>query len=452
MRNLFRWAVVAVLFASLGVALGSVARAEEPVVVNTVLTITEPQPVALGEAVTVTALLTTTTGQRIPNAGVEFYLDGQRRRVLTDAAATATLPISGDLSAGYHAVSAVFEGIASQGLAPATASAQLLVSPAVLEVETVPAVSGARFAIVPAAPDAESSTFVSGQDGIGRIGIDRAGSYRLEVLPWDDSQAGVRAAFARWSDDVFVPSREMKITSSVRLQVGFDVSYPVGLRFVDLAGRPVDWQDGTSATLTSSTGARETFLDPEPKWLPGGRVVRRSSGLEETEILYSVDGVTVGGSNVVNSKQQRFYPSESQEWEIRLSLYSARFTARDALFRFPIGSGIRLQYPDGHSERFEFESGELTLESLPRGTYRVKVDGPGMSFSRPVALSRDQELELEVISYLDVAVVFFLLASLALGLLFIGRPHLLSIFRPRLGLLGLNRRSVRPEEDPWTGD
>jgi hypothetical protein len=293
---------------------------------------------------------------------------------------------------------------------------------------------------------------VSGDDGIGRIGIEQ-GTYRLEVLPWEGSEGTIRAEFSRWSDDKFSPSREVEVKSDVQLQAGFDVSYLVSLRFVDLAGRPLDWEDATSVNLTSSMGGHETFVNSEPKWLQGGRVVRRFAGLEETKLLYSVDGVTVRGSNVVNSKQQRFYPSESQEWEIRLSLYSARFTARDALFRFPIGSGIRLQYPDGHSERFGFESaGELTLESLPRGTYRVKVDGPGMSFSRPVALSRDQELELEVISYLDVAVVFFLLASLALGLLFIGRPHLLSIFRPRLGLLGLNRRSVRPEEDPWTGD
>jgi len=447
MRNLFRWAVIAALFASLGVALGSVARAEEPVVVDTVLTIVEPEPVTVGEAVTVAARLTTASGQGIPNVGVEFYLDGQWRRALTDTTATVTLRISGDLSAGYHPLSAVFNGIASRGLAPATASSQLRINPAVLEVETVPALSGARFLIVPAAPDAEFSTFVSGQDGIGRIGIDRAGSYRLGVLPWDDSQAGVRAAFARWSDDVFFPSREMKITSSVRLQVGFDVSYPVGLRLVDLAGRPVDWQEATSATVTSSTGAHETFLNSEPKWLPGGRVVRRSSGLEETKILYSVESVTVRGSNVVNSKQQRFYPSENQEWQVQLSLYSARFTARDALFRFPIGSGIRLQYPDGHSERLSFDSkGALTVTSLPRGTYRVKVDGPGISFSRPVVLSRDQEMQLEVISYLDVTVVLALVASLALGLLFIGRPYLLSIFRPPTGPVKLDRRSVRPED------
>jgi hypothetical protein len=200
--------------------------------------------------------------------------------------------------------------------------------------------------------------------------------------------------------------------------------------------------------LTSSTGVRETFSDSEPKWLPGGRAVRRSTGLEETKILYSVDTVTVRGSNVVNSKQQRFYPSESRDWQIQLSLYAARFTARDALFRFPIGSGIQLEYPDGHTEQVPFESsGETTVTSLPRGTYHVKVDGPGLSFSRPIVLSRDQELQLEVISYYDMAAVSVLLTSIVLGLLFIGRPHLLFGRRGQPSQTGLGRpNAVREEE------
>ena len=339
-----------------------------------------------------------------------------------------------------------------EGLTPPSAPDQQAVNPFLLEVQTVPPLRGVRFSVTPtgaatSSPETAVSgrSFVSGDDGIGRIGIDQ-GTYRLEVLPWEGSEATIRAAFSRWSDDVFFSSREVEVKSDVQLQVGFDVSHLVSLRFVDLAGHPLDWGEGTSVTVTSSMGGRERFVDSEPKWLQAGRVVRRFAGLEETKLLYSVDSVTVGGSNVVNSKQQRFYPSESQEWEIRLSLYSARFTARDALFRFPIGSGIRLQYPDGHSEQLPFESrGELTVTSLPRGSYRVKVDALGLSFSRPVTLSRDQDMQLEVISYLDIGVVFFLVVSLALGLFLIGRPHLVPAFRPRLGLRWFSKRSVGPE-------
>ena len=82
-------------------------------------------------------------------------------------------------------------------------------------------------------------------------------------------------------------------------------------------------------------------------------------------------------------------------------------TVRDALLGFPIGSAVRLEYPErqGRAREALGPGGELTLESLPRGDYRVSVDALGISSSRPVALSRDQEVQLQVISWLDVAVV-----------------------------------------------
>ena len=66
--------------------------------------------------------------------------------------------------------------------------------------------------------------------------------------------------------------------------------------------------------------------------------------------------------------------------------------------------------------------GELTLKSLPRGDYRVSVDALGISSSRPIALSGDQDVRLQVISWLDVAIVLLALVSIALALLFIRRP------------------------------
>jgi Glycosyl hydrolase family 99 len=100
-----------------------------------------------------------------------------------------------------------------------------------------------------------------------------------------------------------------------------------------------------------------------------------------------------------------------------------RVTVRDALLGFPIGTAIRLRYPNGEVRREELgPRAELTLASVPRGDYRVSVDALGLSSSRPVALSRDQELDLQVISWLDVMVVLLGLASVALALLFIRRP------------------------------
>ena len=92
--------------------------------------------------------------------------------------------------------------------------------------------------------------------------------------------------------------------------------------------------------------------------------------------------------------------------QLRLLLFSARLTVRDALLGFPIGSAVRLEYPNGSERRQALGAGRRAdLTSLPRGDYRVSVDALGISSSRPVALSRDQEVRLQVISWLDVAIV-----------------------------------------------
>ena len=109
--------------------------------------------------------------------------------------------------------------------------------------------------------------------------------------------------------------------------------------------------------------------------------------------------------------------------QLRLLLFSARFEVRDALLGFPIGSAVLLEYPNGKVVRQALDAdGELTLRSLPRGDYRVSVDALGISSSRPIALSGDQDVRLQVISWLDVAIVLLALGSIALALLFIRRP------------------------------
>jgi predicted RNA-binding Zn-ribbon protein involved in translation (DUF1610 family) len=157
------------------------------------------------------------------------------------------------------------------------------------------------------------------------------------------------------------------------------------------------------------------------------RVIRLNNGLEETKILYSVMSVIIDGSNVVSQAQQRFYVHQNDVWTVKLLLYSARFTARDALFHFPIGTGIQMEYPDGDVQSFNFNSNQQhTSTGLARGIYRVTVIGAkGFAPPTPIALSRNQDVELMVFSYLDMGVLLSIGVILALGLLFFGRPHLI---------------------------
>ena len=65
------------------------------------------------------------------------------------------------------------------------------------------------------------------------------------------------------------------------------------------------------------------------------------------------------------------------------------------------------------------------MDSLARGNYSFRVLGvPGISPRAPVALSKDQQLDTRVISYLDLGVIGLAGALLALALLLYGRMSL----------------------------
>ena len=136
---------------------------------------------------------------------------------------------------------------------------------------------------------------------------------------------------------------------------------------------------------------------------------------------------------VVNRGQQKLRPQGDGSLAVQLLFYSAHFSAQDALFKTRIGSGINLQHPDGVWESYPFDAnGEVTVDKLPRGDYVVTVDAPGRSFARPVSVSRDQVVDLEVLSYLDIALVMGGVTFLAMSLLLIGRPHMIGAVRRRL--------------------
>jgi hypothetical protein len=221
--------------------------------------------------------------------------------------------------------------------------------------------------------------------------------------------AGARARFDRWYGRGSVAA--------------LDLDHRVRLRFVDLAGRSVDPEVVDSVTLLGSNGERRTFRGETSGWLQGNRVVPETGGRRSTLVSYSAERVMVTGASVVHRAQQRFFPAKAQEIRLRLLLFSARFEVHDALLGFPIGSAVRLEFPDGRIEHYAVGSGgEVTVNSLPRGDYRVSASALGISSSRPVALSGDQRVEVRVISWLDIAVVLVVLASVALGLLYVRRP------------------------------
>jgi hypothetical protein len=251
----------------------------------------------------------------------------------------------------------------------------------------------------------------------------------LRVIP-TRIRRGVRARFGGW----------------YRGRLGLAIDYFVRPRFVDVAGNRIDPSRIESITLKNSYGLPERFDGARLGWLQGRGLLSTGQNLEMDSVNHSVHRVVVDGSNVVNRGQQRFGVARNPRPRIELLFFSARFRGRDALFGFPSGSTLRLEFPNGRRVKHELGSGsELTLSSLPRGLYEVDVEGPGVSFSRPLDLSRNQDLKLQVITWVDFVAALLLLAAIVLALLLIGRPALarqLPWIGPRLSRrFGLDSRS-----------
>jgi hypothetical protein len=282
-----------------------------------------------------------------------------------------------------------------------------------LLIRTIPRLEGVKFTL-------GERRFRSDARGRVRIPLKSRAQIERRVRVRDaEVRPGVRARFSGW----------------YRGNPTFAIYYAVRLEFVDGDGDAVDPGQIESVELLSSNGLPKRYAPFDggrPLWLQGRGIVPAGQHQESKEVTQVVEEVEVESSNVVNQGQQRFYPARSWEARIELLFFSARFEVRDALFGFPIGSAVRLRYPSGRVERHALgEDGDIEFPSLPRGDYEIAVDAAGWSFDRPMSLSRDQKVRLQVISYFDIAVMVLGLIAGALLILFIGRPHLIPVYGKR---------------------
>lgn len=392
------------------------------------LTIEPLKPLTTGDHPTITVHLTSEFGGPIPKQPIIIFVNGERKAVgQTDSRGIAVMTLKFKLPAGNYEITAVYPGVLSIGVPSAIAKATMVVEPAQLAIYTVPPTPGVVFKL-------NEQTYTTDENGVANLEVDLGGTYELEVLPVEnaDLPSNVRMEFSRWNDNVFTPKREVHFPRKNRLEAGFTVNYQVNQEFYDLTGQRVD-PARISSIVIRGVGTTFTFDKAGLIWLPANRLTRRiGDRLESEEILYYVRDVNIDGANVVNRGEQRFRIKPDDVWPVQVLLYSAHFSARDAMFHFPIGKGIELTYPDGHKEEFYFDNSnaELTISGLARGSYSARIIGFGGSAPpTPVHLSRDQDVELLMLSYLDMAVILGVPALIALVFFFIGRPHWLRALR-----------------------
>jgi hypothetical protein len=122
----------------------------------------------------------------------------------------------------------------------------------------------------------------------------------------------------------------------------------------------------------------------------------------------------------VNRAQQRFFPSRRQTVGVPLLLFDVEFVVRDGFFPRAAGSALTLEYPDGTERRFPLDAGRTTVRQLPRGTYQATVAGAGPAYSQELTVSSGVPIELEVLTWLDTALLVGLLLVVLAAVLVTG--------------------------------
>jgi hypothetical protein len=237
------------------------AQAMGTAIVGTTLTFQAPTPVAVGSPAIIVLQLVSSKGEPVVDQPVELFVNGEHeRRSRTDSDGNVAIKVRVN-ETGTYALSATFKGSRVPSLGSSKATADLVVTSALIEVHTTPALPNIKFAL-------DDRVFSSDDYGVARIEVAKAGKYRLELLPLETNDPDIQMAFGRWADDYFLPSREIEIPLKKPLAVGLEVGYEASQTFVDLKGKPVDFSRITSITLKGSNGATYTFEDNLPHWLP----------------------------------------------------------------------------------------------------------------------------------------------------------------------------------------
>jgi len=376
-------------------------------------------------------------GSPLAGVGLQFTVDGASRRSATDASGAAELQVR-DLRAGRHSVSVAFDGRvgSNRSYQPVIAYGEFDVAPLALRIQTVPAVAGVSFTIT---GDDYSQTLTSGDTGEVAFVIPAAGLARLSASMPPAAEKS-KVLFSRWSDDAFLPDRQIRLQDDVSIDCGVRITYLTEIVFVGLDGHAVD-PGRVGEVVLSGPNAEVIKLEAPypPVWLTTPLPNRRSgqSGLHITPTPYSVASGLYDGLSVINRGEQRFTPTTGATWTIQLLLYDLRIRARDAVFgTYYANHTVVVIDPLGRKRQLVLDANSQATMTAGRGMYLVHVVASGISPAAPVALSRSQTATIPIISPRDI-VLFFGSGLAAMILMFIAARRRRWIWR---GIAGSARR------------
>lgn len=349
---------------------------------------------------------------------VRIWVDQTRLTTLSESAWLNDAKIGvieiGDNSSGRSMDLAIDNVLVDDAFIPADREADPV--PGTLRVRTIPSSPNIEFEL-------DGEIFVTNRDGIARIQVRRwSTDLRNRIIVHDRAMGSSgRLTFTGWREWMSPRTRDV--------YAAFALWKPVSFAFVDTYGQHVDPADVDSVTVKNSIGDILTLrgTDLAEVNLFVSSVVTTPEGLNIMPVTWYVDEVMIDGSNVVNRSQQRTTLENTTIWSIELLFFGVHFQAADAFFGTPLGTHVVVEAVDGSQYRLPLnESGSVAMPRLARGEYLISVEGGGYSPPRPIRVSRDQTVQLEVVSSLDLMLLVGTASMVGIGLIVAGRPFLVT--------------------------
>lgn len=275
-----------------------------------------------------------------------------------------------------------------------------------LRIATVPSVAGVLFAIdgvvATTGSDGRVSAPIANVNGVGsrlRLATSAAGELTVSLL--NVTSVKPRAPFER------------DVTAALAVQ------RPVSLRFVDLTGAAVPSSRVSGVRVEGDGSAVQlsgTQVD-DPLLLLAERATRVRNVWQVRRISYAMSAVRIDGSDAVFAGAQHFEPATAPVWPVRLSVFRVSVTAHDALFGMRVGSRLVITRPDGtsYAKQVHGKGPSTVVSSIARGVYDFRFSAAFLGSHTVLQVSRDDSVDVRVVTLLDVVVVLVLIAALAVS-------------------------------------
>ncbi len=280
-----------------------------------------------------------------------------------------------------------------------------------VEIDTVPATSGVTFVL-------DGNSFATDLRGHASAQVADLDGVDQRVRADPTTTAGLGVSVARVARQAPLQPFQR------RLVVALAVSQPVLLRFTDPAGSQVPADRVSEVRLDSGGGTvridRSRLAEPVSLVSSVGKLV--DGRWTPQPVTYAVKQVRVEGANAVFSGQQRIDPSVRRNWDVTVSVFDVRVTMRDVMFGRRLSSSVYVVRPDGTGATVELGAARAAvIPSLVRGEYTLTSASAVVGADSRILVSKATEVDLRVVTLLDVSVAGLLVLALTTGLVLGGQ-------------------------------